>query len=75
MKTTELRPCPPNGLARAAWCRDFADQVSDERVRREQLACAEAIEARVFAALPLVALMMQPVGVALVPLHRPAAGE
>lgn len=46
-------PCPPNGLARAAWCREFAARVSDERVRAQQIACAERIEARELAKLPL----------------------
>lgn len=46
-------PCPPSGLKRAAWCRWFAGQVTDERVRAEQIACAERIETAYFADLPL----------------------
>ncbi|WP_431861442.1 hypothetical protein [Azospirillum sp.] len=78
MKTNAIRPCPPNGLARAAWCREVAAMPGiPEWIRERELACAEAIERRVFNSLPLIARMQggEPVGTALVPSCRPAARE
>ncbi len=48
-----------------------------EWIRERELACAEAIERRVFNSLPLIARMQggEPVGTALVPSCRPAARE
>ncbi len=53
------RPCPPNGLARAAWFRELAAEVEITDPARA-IYCrrtAELIERGVLGALPLVRLM------------------
>ena len=57
-ETRNIPPCPPNGLRRAQWCREFASMPGiPDWCRERQIACAEAIEAREFAKLPLIAYM------------------
>ncbi|AWJ88906.1 hypothetical protein Sp245p_03430 [Azospirillum baldaniorum] len=53
------RPCPPNGLARAAWFRETAAEV-EETDPKQAIYCrgiADQIERREFGALPLLRLM------------------
>lgn len=56
---TNAAPCPPNGLPRAAWWRQLADDCADpaeaERCRR----IGEAVEKRELGARPLHKLMKE----------------
>jgi hypothetical protein len=53
------RPCPPNGLARSAWFHERAAEVEETDPHQAAYcrATASAIERRVFAGMPLVAMM------------------
>lgn len=54
-----MRPCPPNGLARAEWFRELAAEceVSDPARAIYCRRTAELIERGVLGSLPLVRLM------------------
>jgi hypothetical protein len=60
MKTKRtIPPCPPNGLPRAAWFRDFAVRVedADPTLAASCRATAARIESGVFDGLPLIQRM------------------
>lgn len=52
-----MRPCPPNGLARAAWWRDFAVATEDTDPQHAAYcrSIAAAVERRILAEKPLFA--------------------